>query len=160
MANPFPFVAGEILTAADMNGIGEFISYTPILTATTTNPTLGIGAITSGGYWRVNQLVIYRFAVIFGSSGVVPGVGNYQISLPVTAALFGNYYMQVGGGTSFFDSSANAPYFANSWIETSTKLSILYQTGFNDTLNNVTATTPVVPSALDSISGYVIYGAA
>lgn len=160
MANPFPFTSGQVLTAAQMNGIGEWTTYTPILTATVTNPTLGTGAISAGAYARVQNLIIYRFAIIFGSSGVIAGAGNYQVSLPVTAVPFGNYYSQVGGGTSFFDSSANAPYFANSWIETSTKLSIVYQTGFNGSLNNVTATTPVIPSTLDSISGFVIYAAA
>jgi len=29
MANPFPFTAGQVLTAAQMNGIGETTSFTP-----------------------------------------------------------------------------------------------------------------------------------
>ena len=53
MANPFPFTAGQVLTAAQMNGIGEAtIAYTP----TISNGTLGNGTM-SAYYSRVNKLV-------------------------------------------------------------------------------------------------------
>jgi hypothetical protein len=160
MANPFPFNVGAVLTAAQMNGIGEATAYTPILTASVTNPTLGTGASSTGLYFRIQNMIFYRFSIIFGSSGFVPGVGNYEISLPVTGQQYGFYYSQVTGQTSFFDVSTNTPYFANAWMVSATKLNIIYQTAMNGSLSNVSAASPVVPANSDSISGYVIYQAA
>ena len=160
MANPFPFVAGEVLTAADMNGIGEWTSYTPVLTATTTNPTLGTGATVIGSYARVQNLIIYNFLITFGTSGFVAGVGDYKVSLPVTANAVSNYYQNSNGQTSFFDSSANTVYAANAWLGSTTTLSLLYLQTFNGILNTVSPTNPVVPAVNDAISGLVIYRAA
>ena len=160
MANPFPFVAGEVLTAADMNGIGEWTSYTPVLTATTTNPTLGTGSSATGAYARVQNLIVYNFLITFGTSGVVAGVGDYKVSLPVTANATSAFYQASNGQTSFFDNSANVVYFGNAWLGTTTTLSLLYATGFNSTLNTVSATAPAIPAASDAISGLIIYRAA
>jgi hypothetical protein len=160
MANPFPFVAGEVLTAADMNGIGEWTSYTPVLTATTTNPTLGTGSSATGAYARVQNLIVYNFQILFGSSGVNAGSGNYKVSLPVTSNATSAFYQASNGQTSFFDSSANTVYFANAWLESTTNLTLLSQLSFNGNLQNISATAPVIPAANDAISGLVIYRAA
>jgi hypothetical protein len=79
MANPFPFVAGEVLTAADMNGIGEAaISFTP----TFGSYTRGNG--TSVAYYmRVNKLVYVYVEETLGSTssmGTQP-----SMTLPVAA---------------------------------------------------------------------------
>jgi hypothetical protein len=160
MANPFPFVAGNVLTAAQLNGIGEWTSYTPVLTATTTNPTLGTGSSATGAYARVQNLIVYNFQILFGSSGVVAGVGNYKVSLPVTSNATNAFYTATNGCTAFFDSSANSVYFANAWLESTTNLTLLTQASFNGALQNVSATSPAVPAANDAISGLVIYRAA
>ena len=160
MANPYPFVAGNVLTAAQMNGIGEWTSYTPVLTATTTNPTLGIGSSSVGNYARVQDYIVYRFSVSFGTSGTNAGSGNYKISLPVTANQFGAYFTQVAGQTCFFDLSTGLFYFMNAWLESTTNLTLLYQNGANGTALNVSSTAPVVPTVGDTMSGLVIYRAA
>jgi hypothetical protein len=160
MANPFPFVANTVLTAAQLNGIGEWTSYTPVLTATTTNPTLGTGSSATGAYARIQNLIVYNFQILFGTSGVVAGVGDYRVSLPVTANATSAFYTITNGQTSFFDNSANVVYFANAWLGTTTTLSILYQTAFNSSMNTVSATNPVIPAANDAISGLIIYRAA
>ena len=160
MANPFPFVAGSVLTAAELNGIGEWLSYTPVLTATTTDPTLGTGSSSVGGYSRIQNLIVYRFSIAFGSSGVNAGSGSYEVSLPVNAVVVGNFYTWSAGQTSFYDQSANKPYFGPAWIQASTKLRITYQTGWNDQMSTVGGATPVVPAANDVLSGLVIYQAA
>ena len=160
MANPFPFVAGDVLTAADMNGIGEWTSYTPVLTASTTNPTLGTGSTVIGSYARIQDLIIYRFYIGFGSSGVNAGSGFYYVSLPVTANQFGNFFTASSGQTAFYDSSGNAIYFANSWMDTSTRISIIFQQSFNGAMANMTNSVPAIAAANDVISGYMIYRAA
>ena len=160
MANPFPFTAGQVLTAAQMNGIGEWTSFTPVLTATVTNPTLGTGSSVAGQYARVQNLIIYQFRITFGTSGVVAGSGNYKISIPITAQSTSAFHSSQLGQTTFFDSSANVNYFANAWLESTTNLSLLYQVTFNGLLVNISATAPVVPAANDEINGLVIYRAA
>jgi hypothetical protein len=143
-----------------MNGIGEWTSYTPVLTASTTNPTLGTGSSATGAYARVQNLIIYNFLILFGTSGVNAGVGNYSVSLPVTANAVGAFYGATNGQTTFFDNSANSLYNANAWIGTTTTLSILFQTTFNGPVANLAAANPVIPAANDAISGLIIYRAA
>lgn len=160
MANPFPFTAGQVLTAAQLNGIGEWLFYTPTLTASVTNPTLGTSGVQSGSYARIQNLIVARFIIIFGTSGVAAGSGNYRVSLPVPAAIYGSFYGAVSGKTSFYDSSANNTYFSSSWVENTNYVSITYQTAFNGAMSNVSAASPVIPAANDVISGLVIYQAA
>ena len=66
MANPFPFSVGAVLTAAQMNSIGEAgIAYTPTWTGTGGTPTLGNGTL-SGVYQQVNKLVFFSFSFSVG----------------------------------------------------------------------------------------------
>jgi hypothetical protein len=80
MANPFPFTAGQILTAAQLNGIGEAAtSFTP----TFSGYTRGNG--TSVAYYtRVNKLVYIYVKETLGSTSSV--TGTISMTLPVTAA--------------------------------------------------------------------------
>jgi hypothetical protein len=160
MANPFPFVAGEVLTAADMNGIGEWTPYTPVLSAGGTPVTLGTGSAQSGTYARIQDLIIYRFRISFGTSGQNFGTGNYTVSLPVTANGVTQFYENSIGVTSVFDASLNNVYYANAWISSTTALSLIVQGAFNTVLNNVTQAVPVTAAASDSYSGLVVYRAA
>ena len=159
MANPFPFVAGSVLTAAELNGIGEWTSYTPVLTAST-NPTLGTGSTQFGQYARIQDLIVYRFLIRFGTSGVNAGAGNYLISLPVPSNGITSFYETNLGTVAFFDATANTIYYANAWIADVNNVTPIYQATFNGSLLNVSATAPVVPSASDALSGLIVYRAA
>jgi hypothetical protein len=65
---------------------GAWTTYTPTLTATTTNPTLGTGSIANGWYKRLdNKTVIVKVLIVFGS-GMTPGSGTYDISMPFARA--------------------------------------------------------------------------
>lgn len=79
MANPFPFVAGQVLTAAQMNGIGEAAAYTP----TFSNFTLGNGTVVAS-YVQVNKLVQVFVKITLGSTSSV--TGSLGISKPVTGS--------------------------------------------------------------------------
>lgn len=112
--SPRTWVAGEIVTAALMNlhirdnlkAIGDpWTAYTPVWTATTTNPTIGNGAIT-GAFIAVGKLVVWRFNITMGSTTGF-GSGSYEISLPVTSAIAFPY---VHGDVSCFDTSMSLVY--------------------------------------------------
>jgi len=76
MANPFPFTAGQVLTAAQLNGIGEYTAYTP----TFTNLTTGNGTSTFA-YTRVQNFVHVIGRFVFGSTSSISGTPI--ITLPV-----------------------------------------------------------------------------
>ena len=61
------------------------LSYTPALTASVSDPTLGSGSSTSGFYIVDGKLVTVWSGIIFGSSGAAAGSGTYRVSLPVAA---------------------------------------------------------------------------
>jgi hypothetical protein len=79
MANPFPFVSGDVLTAAELNGIGEKTAYTP----TFTNLTLGNGTLTAN-YFRVQNVVTATVVVEFGSTTSISG--DVNVTLPIARA--------------------------------------------------------------------------
>ena len=78
MANPFPFTAGQVLTAAQMNGIGETTTYTP----TWSSFSIGNGTQT-WKYTRVNNNILIVGSVVFGSTTSVTGVITHNF--PVVA---------------------------------------------------------------------------
>jgi len=82
MATPFPFVAGQVLTAAQMNAIGETTTYTP----TWTNFSIGNGT-QSWKYTRVNNNILIVGSVVFGSTTSVTGIitHNFPIVADTTA---------------------------------------------------------------------------
>lgn len=67
-----------------------FVSYTPALTATTTDPTLGTGSVATGRYFQFGKFVIANFAIKFGTSGTNAGSGAYRVSLPVPCTTLAN----------------------------------------------------------------------
>ncbi|WP_242892419.1 hypothetical protein [Actinomadura litoris] len=80
-------------------------SYTPVLTATTTNPTLGTGSVREGAWYRNGRMVVVRANIKMGTSGVSAGSGTYRVSVPVVAKTLtiGNHQ----GSCENFDDSAN-----------------------------------------------------
>lgn len=82
------FAAGDVLTAANMNSIGE--AWTSFGSASsfqafTTNPTLGTGGSWTAFYSQINKVVRVRGRIVWGSTGRNVGSGAYWINLPVTA---------------------------------------------------------------------------
>lgn len=78
MANPFPFVSGATLLAAELNGIGEaWTSYTPVINggATTVTATLNYAK-----FARVNKIVCVQVRATVTSAGAANGA--ISISLP------------------------------------------------------------------------------
>ena len=84
--------SGVIGTSQLSSSVGNFsawTSYTPTLTASTTNPTLGTGSTAEGFYCQIGKSVFWRANITFGTASVNAGSGFYFISLPVTAKAAG-----------------------------------------------------------------------
>ena len=85
-----PFLAGQRLTAADLNTATQqsaWTSYTPLWTSSGTAPALGNGTIV-GYYAKAGRLVTAKIAMEGGSTTTF-GTGSYSFSLPFTAAVTG-----------------------------------------------------------------------
>jgi len=64
----------------------SWTTYTPALTASTTNPTLGPGSATFGRYrFLAEKYIRVQVRILFGTSGTNAGSGFYRISTPLTA---------------------------------------------------------------------------
>ena len=141
MANPFPFTAGQVLTAAQMNGIGEaWTSFTPVWTATTTNPVLGNGTFV-GEYTRVNKLVFARFAFVAGSTTTY-GTGDYRFDFPVAAKNLLNFSAILCSGF-IFDSSSSEMYEVVA--STVSSGSVFRLNAFRNSTQTVSVVGPTVP---------------
>lgn len=97
-------VSSVAAIAASKLAVGTSSSYTPTLTASTTNPTLGSGSTSTGVYFQINDLVMFQFVIAFGSSGESAGSGNYLLALPVSASAITG---QVIGTLRLTDSSTS-----------------------------------------------------
>lgn len=81
---------------------------TPVLTATTTNPTLGTGS-SAVAWWSRSQanMIDFTFAFKFGTSGVNAGSGSYNVNLPVTAlSVMGSAFPEAAGMGMIRDDSS------------------------------------------------------
>lgn len=78
--------AGQVLTAATMNSIGAaWETWTPVLTASVTNPTLGTGSSQTGRWAQIQKIVTGQGKIKFGTAGTANGSGTYFVSLPTAA---------------------------------------------------------------------------
>jgi hypothetical protein len=111
MANPFPFVAGDVLTAAELNGIGEaWTSYTPVIKGGATTVT---ATINYAKYAQVNKVVFVQVRATITSAGAVNG--SISISLPTglpaltpsTSRVLGQFFI-LDSGTAFYTGAALA----------------------------------------------------
>jgi hypothetical protein len=89
MATLGTFTAGQVLTAAELNAIGTWTTYTP----TFTNLTVGNGTV-AFAYTRINKLVHVNGTFTLGSTS---SVGNNPIfTLPVTRHTTANELIGIG----------------------------------------------------------------
>lgn len=150
------WAAGETVTAANMNAqlkdfasaFGALTSYTPALTASGSNPTLGTGSAAQGAYLRVQKLCIARFFIQFGSSGTGAGSGTYYVSLPTNSAGYGG---TIGVG-SLTDNSVTDIRQATYRTQDATKVVILCEGA-----NYATDAVPWTWANNDSLDGLLVY---
>lgn len=133
-------------------------SYVPVLTASSSNPTLGTGNVAVGKYtYLPGGMIKYRFYVQFGTASVATGSGTYQISLPLTAAdaLAGASVEDCGSGI-VRDSSGATQRQATLVILSSTLDKLIM---YADDVP-VTAVAPWTWAASDYLTGSIVYQAA
>jgi hypothetical protein len=108
------FLAAEIVPANKLQVLDEQGTYTPTLTAVTTNPTLGTGSSAVGWWQRNGHFITGETLFTFGTAGVAAGSGAYMISLPFAPdlSLMSSSSIVPGAtsqlGTAFFRDSDTA----------------------------------------------------
>lgn len=80
------FTAGQILTAADLNDIATWTTFTPSFTGV----TLGTGALNTGQYCRVNNILFIRTKTILGTGG---SFTNPVLTVPDSGVMTGTPQM-------------------------------------------------------------------
>lgn len=78
--------------------LGVWSTYSPSLTASTTNPTLGSSPTQTGRFCQIGKLVVCQIYLAFGSSGAAAGSGTYRVSLPVSASASATFRTAMGSG--------------------------------------------------------------
>lgn len=151
MANPFPFTAGQVLTAAELNSIGEATSFTP----TFNNLTIGNGTVT-GTYMQVNDLVWGTIRLVFGSTTSV--TGTIQPAFPVTATFVA--LQNIGQGIVTDTGTANYLVFPIQISTTNFALNAETSTGTYGGLTSAGATIPFTWANTDVLCVDFVYRAA
>lgn len=154
MANPFPFTAGQVLTAAQMNGIGEAtVAYTPSLSGI----TIGNGTV-AAYYTRVNKLVYGSVYITLGSTSAITTTVTF--TLPVTASA--NTAGLFLGTGYYFDNSTGETYTGYSFrTNTTTITPFVTYAAFNYAVRGIiNATVPVVYGTNDLLVYQFTYEAA
>ena len=162
-ATPRTWVAGEVPTAANFNSdVRDFgrafsdawTSYTPTLTASTTNPT---NWTQTGYYMRAGKLVIAKFKLTAGAS-VTAGSGTYRVALPVNA----NTTIPFGPCFAYaLDASASSIVRPHISIDNTAYVVLYYPATWPSGTNTAVASaTPYTWASGDAIGGALIYEAA
>jgi hypothetical protein len=157
---PRTWVDGETVTASIMNAhvrdnllaIGDawLTDWTPTLTGSTTDPTLGTGASAVGRYTAAGKIVQGIGYILWGSSGVNAGSGTYSISLPVAAnttvpnALIGSFVI--------LDASTGPDEWQGRLrLSTSTTARMTYAATYGGTSTSTGSAAPVQPNVGDEL---------
>jgi hypothetical protein len=148
MANPFPFTAGQVLTAAEMNGIGESVAFTP----TFNNVTVGNGTIVAF-YVLVNKLCLVQVRFTLGSTSSI--TGSISFNLPFSSAVTNIY----GPNAVISDASPATNYVGFTFIGSATALtlSIPNVAATYPTRTSTSATVPITWTTSDSFTMSIVY---
>jgi hypothetical protein len=84
--------------------------WTPALTASSSNPTLGSGAVTDGRYFQIGSLVIAVIDLRVGTTSWNAGSGTYSFSVPIARSA--SQLPNMGFGLAF-DGGGSDGYIAN-----------------------------------------------
>lgn len=154
MASPFPFTAGQVLTAAQLNSISDAIAFTPTWSA---GFTAG-NATEEWYYFEINDLVVVRGQTVLGSTSSVTGVPT--MTLPVTRNTYGGSIVDIGYGS--LGDSGTATY-GSVIISTATTSALFFAQNAGVSYVREASTSSTVPftwTTGDFITGTMIYKAA
>ena len=157
------FSPGNVLTAAQMNAIGEnlnaiggaWTSYTP----TWTGLTVG-NATQDSRYIKAGRLVVMQMKLTFGSTTSVTGTPEFTV--PV--ALDGSYTaFSPVGNAHYLDSSADNGFFSNLVPNvglTGVRCFVTLTSGTHAQAQNVSSIVPFTWAVSDVMQGLLVYEAA
>jgi hypothetical protein len=97
--------ASAAITQTKLSFTG-WTSFTPVITASTTSPTLGSGALQLGRYAQIGSTVVAQVTITCGT-GFTAGSGAYRFSLPANMDVT---LAPVAGSGVFFDNSGSDYY--------------------------------------------------
>lgn len=153
MPTPFPFTAGQVLTAAQMNAIGEWIDYTP----TWTGLTVG-NAVQDFRYIKVNKFISVVGVITLGSTSSVAGPVTFTI--PVTSVTYASANEWWGG--AILEDQGTDAYTA--WVQysstTTARMRVALASGTYINSTGISNTVPFTWTTSDKISVNFIYEAA
>ena len=155
MANPFPFSSGDILTAAELNEIGDTqTDWTPTFAA---GLTIGNGTA-SGKYVRINDLVVAEATITLGStSSVSTGV---RMTAPVTGQLSYSLAFGLNGAVADISTGTYWRFAGRPYSTTEVLLYSVRQSTSNDFLFLNSTLAPITFATGDRIHLTMTYMAA
>lgn len=141
--------------------VGAWATYTPALTASSSNPTLGTGSSATGSYCRIGRLIVGKIRIIFGTSGAAAGSGSYRVSLPAPANVSDVANPRIGQA-QLYDASGNVAALPILYIPAAgTYFEMTYPAGWpTGTPTTVTNAAPWTWANNDAIEAYFAYQAA
>jgi hypothetical protein len=149
MATFGTFVAGQVLTAAELNATATWTTFTP----SWSNLTVGTGgsAENTGRYLIFNKLMFVRTRTVLGSSGFSMGT-DPRMTLPASVSTPNTITLGTGG--SVFTDSGTIDLYGSIQTITSTAIRPIYfqTSGSFQTINVATATNPFTWVAGDRIT--------
>jgi len=92
MPTPYPFSTGAVLTAAQLNQIGAWSSYTP-----SGGNWSSVVTVNEATYAEVNDIVVAKFKVTLTGTPT-SGMGNFSITQPVEEKGGDTWAGSAGGG--------------------------------------------------------------
>ena len=150
MATPFLFTAGQVLTAAQLNAIGEWIDYTP----TWTNLTVG-NAVQDFRYIKINNFISVVGVITLGSTSSVGSAPTF--TLPQTAVTYASANERYGIG--ILEDTGTEAY--DCWVlgssTTTARLRVPLASGTYINSTAINSTTPFTWVSGDRISVNFIY---
>lgn len=81
------FLAGQAVTADNLNDLATEGTYVPLLTASTTDPNLGADGTATANWHRNGLWFFVDFEFQFSGTGADAGSGTFNVSLPFPADL-------------------------------------------------------------------------
>jgi hypothetical protein len=140
-------------------GTNGNLTWTPTLSATTTPPTMGTGAVRTGKYtWLPGGYVCASFYIQFGTSGVAAGTGQYQVTLPVTAQVDRGGTAQEADGVGKINDASPSTNYPVIWYLPGSAPTLVV--GVSTSANaSVTQASPMAWAINDHLSGTVTYRA-
>ena len=152
MANPFPFVSGAVLTAAQLNGIGEAgTSFTPTFSGYTRGNGTSIAY-----YLRVNKLVYVYVEETLGSTSAM--VSTPVMTLPITAART----QSISPSRNRIDDTGAQVYWGTTVPLSTTSIAVYADNASSTyvTFGSISATVPMTWVATDKFAIAFVYEAA